>query len=98
MSLELKLTPDEIREMLARLDVSEEGLIPWSNYTEITTEVLLGMMMVRKTEIKFKNAEEEYFFLSDLMLFGDSLHMFVKRFKDKCEEVDYDNYGTLSLK
>jgi len=36
--------------------------------------------MVRKTRIKFKNAEEEYFFLSDLMLFQDSLHEFNTKF------------------
>jgi len=36
--------------------------------------------MVRKSEIKFKNSEEEYLFLSDLILFQDSLHEFNDKF------------------
>ncbi len=72
--MELKLSEKEINEMLETLDVQEDGLIQWDYFIEITTEVLLGMMMVRKTEIKFSNALEEYVFLSDLMLFNDSMH------------------------
>ncbi len=66
--------------MLDKLDVQRDGLIQWDYFIEITTEVLLGMMMVRKTEIKFSNAQEEYVFLSDLMLFNDSMHMFISKF------------------
>lgn len=54
--MELKLSEKEINEMLETLDVQEDGLIQWDYFIEITTEVLLGMMMVRKTEIKFSNA------------------------------------------
>ncbi len=79
-SLELKLSEKEILEMLDKLDVQRDGLIQWDYFIEITTEVLLGMMMVRKTEIKFSNAQEEYVFLSDLMLFNDSMHMFISKF------------------
>jgi hypothetical protein len=89
--LELKLTESEIHEMLAKLDVQKDGLIQWENFIQITTEVLLGMMMVRKTEIKFSNAQEEYLFLSDLMLFNDPMHEFISNFTRMCKE--NDTYG-----
>ena len=94
-SLELRLTEDEILQMLDKLDVQRDGLIQWENFIQITTEVLLGMMMVRKTEIKFSNAQEEYLFLSDLMLFNDPMHEFIAKFQMYCKEKD--SYGDKQL-
>jgi len=53
--------------------------------------------MKRKVQIKFSNSKEEYFFLSDLMLFNDDLHEFNRLFQIECRELDQYKESVLQI-
>ena len=96
--------------MLRALDVKEDGLIHYQQFIEIGSsprfevshlsllaiDVLLGIMICKKSEVNLLQSEEEFQYLAFLILNHDEMHIFVKEFEEQCS--DADEYNDFKLK
>lgn len=68
------MSPEEVKEIRSKLDTDNTGMVEYSNFTNIGSDIIFAYFMKNQVENKIRNKDEEFLIEAIMILYTHEIH------------------------